>query len=408
MRYFKIRCICRDGNAVRRLAQRAMVATLESLRNWCFIQADVRPYIRCLGHGILYGLLGSGGLEQLSPCRLARFRIMTSSSSGCPALAFSASKDSSRPGGAILPATHENPMTFQDLILALQTFWAQQGCVVLQPLDMEVGAGTFHPATFLRAIGPEPWNSAYVQPSRRPTDGRYGENPNRLQHYYQFQVVLKPSPLDIQDIYLNSLRMLGFDPLEHDIRFVEDNWESPTLGAWGLGWEVWLNGMEVTQFTYFQQIGGLDCKPVMGEITYGLERLAMYIQDVESVYDLVWAYGPQGAVTYGDVFKQNEVEMSAYNFEHADVESLFGWFDTCERECKRLIEIGLPLPAYEMTLKASHTFNLLDARRAISVTERQGYILRVRTLARMVAEAYYAQREALGFPLLTSAGKEAQ
>lgn len=307
-----------------------------------------------------------------------------------------------------MPATHENPMTFQDLILALQTFWAQQGCVVLQPLDMEVGAGTFHPATFLRAIGPEPWNSAYVQPSRRPTDGRYGENPNRLQHYYQFQVVLKPSPLDIQDIYLDSLRMLGFDPLEHDIRFVEDNWESPTLGAWGLGWEVWLNGMEVTQFTYFQQIGGLDCKPVMGEITYGLERLAMYIQDVESVYDLVWAYGPQGAVTYGDVFKQNEVEMSAYNFEHADVESLFGWFDTCERECKRLIEIGLPLPAYEMTLKASHTFNLLDARRAISVTERQGYILRVRTLARMVAEAYYAQREALGFPLLTSAGKEAQ
>jgi len=291
-------------------------------------------------------------------------------------------------------------MTFQDLILALQTYWAQQGCVILQPLDMEVGAGTFHPATFLRAIGPEPWNAAYVQPSRRPTDGRYGENPNRLQHYYQFQVVMKPSPPDFQELYLGSLRMLGFDPLVHDIRFVEDNWESPTLGAWGLGWEVWLNGMEVTQFTYFQQAGGLDCHPVMGEITYGLERLAMYIQGVESVYDLVWTRGPQGTVTYGDVFRQNEVEMSAYNFEHADTDSLFQWFDTCERECKRLIELGLPLPAYEMVLKASHTFNLLDARQAISVTERQGYILRVRALARIVAEAYYAGREALGFPLL--------
>jgi len=291
-------------------------------------------------------------------------------------------------------------MTFQDLILALQQYWAQHGCVVLQPLDMEVGAGTFHPATFLRAIGPEPWNSAYVQPSRRPTDGRYGENPNRLQHYYQFQVVLKPSPQNIQQLYLGSLEMLGFDPLVHDIRFVEDNWESPTLGAWGLGWEVWLNGMEVTQFTYFQQVGGLDCDPVMGEITYGLERLAMYIQGVESVYDLIWTHGPQGPVTYGDVFKQNEIEMSAYNFEHADTVSLFAQFDTCERESKRLIELGLPLPAYEMVLKASHTFNLLDARRAISVTERQGYILRVRTLARAVAEAYFAAREALGFPLL--------
>ena len=293
-------------------------------------------------------------------------------------------------------------MTFQELILAFQTYWAQHGCVVLQPLDMEVGAGTFHWATFLRAIGPEPWNAAYVQPSRRPTDGRYGENPNRLQHYYQLQVVLKPSPPNIQALYLDSLKMLGFDPLTHDIRFVEDNWESPTLGAWGLGWEVWLNGMEVTQFTYFQQVGGIDCDPVMGEITYGLERLAMYIQGVESVYDLIWTNGPQGPVTYGDVFKQNEVEMSAYNFEHADVDSLFGWFDTCERESKRLIELGLPLPAYEMALKASHTFNLLDARRAISVTERQGYILRVRALARAVAEAYYARREALGFPMLVS------
>lgn len=301
-----------------------------------------------------------------------------------------------------MSATSNKSMTFQELILALQTYWAQHGCVVLQPLDMEVGAGTFHWATFLRAIGPEPWNAAYVQPSRRPTDGRYGENPNRLQHYYQFQVVLKPSPPNIQALYLDSLKMLGFDPLTHDIRFVEDNWESPTLGAWGLGWEVWLNGMEVTQFTYFQQVGGIDCDPVMGEITYGLERLAMYIQGVESVYDLIWTNGPQGPVTYGDVFKQNEVEMSAYNFEHADVDSLFGWFDTCERESKRLIELGLPLPAYEMALKASHTFNLLDARRAISVTERQGYILRVRALARAVAEAYYARREALGFPMLVS------
>ncbi len=289
--------------------------------------------------------------------------------------------------------------SFQGLILALQEYWATRGCVLLQPYDMEVGAGTFHPATFLRAIGPEPWGAAYVQPSRRPTDGRYGENPNRLQHYYQFQVVLKPSPLEIQDLYLGSLRMLGIDPLVHDIRFVEDNWESPTLGAWGLGWEVWLNGMEVTQFTYFQQVGGLDCFPVTGEITYGLERIAMYLQRVESVYDLLWTDGPFGRVTYGDVFHQNEVEMSTYNFEHADVPSLFDWFSTCEASAKKLLEAGLPLPAYEQMLKTSHTFNLLDARRAISVTERQRYILRVRTLARGVAQAYYNRRESLGFPM---------
>jgi glycyl-tRNA synthetase alpha chain len=293
--------------------------------------------------------------------------------------------------------------TFQGLIQALQDYWAQQGCVIMQPYDMEMGAGTFHPATFLRAIGPEPWRAAYVQPSRRPTDGRYGENPNRLQHYYQFQVLLKPSPDNIQELYLGSLKLLGFDPLIHDIRFVEDNWESPTLGAWGLGWEIWLNGMEVTQFTYFQQVGGLDCRPVSGEITYGLERLAMYMQKVESVYDLVWTRGPQGVVTYGDVYHQNEVEQSTYNFEHANVEALFRQFDTCEAESQRLIELGLPLPAYEQMLKASHTFNLLDARRAISVTERQRFILRVRTLARAVAEAYYNAREALGFPMLNNA-----
>ena len=272
--------------------------------------------------------------------------------------------------------------------------------MLLQPYDMEVGAGTFHPATFLRAIGPEPWRTAYVQPSRRPTDGRYGENPNRLQHYYQFQVVLKPSPNDIQDLYLESLKELGLDPLVHDIRFVEDNWESPTLGAWGLGWEVWLNGMEVTQFTYFQQVGGLDCRPVSGEITYGLERIAMYLQGVESVFDLLWADGPQGQVLYGDVFHQNEVEMSAFNFEHANTDELFHWFDVCEKDSLALIEAGLPLPAYELMLKASHTFNLLDARSAISVTERQRFILRVRALARDVAQAYYQRRESLGFPML--------
>lgn len=289
--------------------------------------------------------------------------------------------------------------TFQGLILALQEFWAEQGCVVLQPLDMEVGAGTFHWGTFLRAIGPENWNGAYVQPCRRPTDGRYGENPNRLQHYYQFQVVMKPSPENIQDLYLDSLRRLGIDPTVHDIRFVEDNWESPTLGAWGLGWEVWLNGMEVTQFTYFQQVGGLECYPVTGEITYGLERIAMYLQGVDSIYDLVWTIGPNGPVTYGDVFHQNEVEMSAYNFEQADVEYMFGAFDQCEAECSRLVEGGLALPAYEQVLKASHLFNLLDARHAISVTERQRFILRVRTLARAVAESYFEARARLGFPL---------
>ena len=289
--------------------------------------------------------------------------------------------------------------TFQGLILALQHYWAEKGCVILQPLDMEVGAGTFHPGTFLRSIGPESWNCAYVQPSRRPTDGRYGENPNRLQHYYQFQVVLKPSPENIQDLYLESLRLLGIDTAVHDIRFVEDNWESPTLGAWGLGWEVWLNGMEVTQFTYFQQVGGLECFPVTGEITYGLERIAMYLQGVESIYDLVWTRGPNGTITYGDVFKQNEVEMSDYNFNYADTTFLFHSFDVYEKECEKLIEAKLPLPAYEMVMKASHAFNLLDARQAVSVTERQRFILRVRTLARAVAEVYLATRASLGFPM---------
>ena len=295
-----------------------------------------------------------------------------------------------------------SPRTFQDLILTLQQFWAERGCVVAQPYDMEMGAGTFHPATFLRAVGPEPWSAAYVQPCRRPTDGRYGENPFRLQHYYQYQVVIKPSPDNIQELYLDSLRALGIDPLIHDIRFVEDNWESPTLGAWGLGWEVWLNGMEVTQFTYFQQVGGLECRPVTGEITYGLERIAMYLQDVESIFDLVWTTGPLGTITYRDVYHQNEVEQSVYNFEEADIDALFGQFDRAESECGRLIERGLALPAYEQMLTASHTFNLLDARQAISVSERQRFILRVRTLARAVAGAYYASREALGFPMVES------
>ena len=294
-------------------------------------------------------------------------------------------------------------LTFQELIFKLQQFWGDQGCVVLQPLDMEVGAGTFHPATFLRAIGPERWNAAYVQPSRRPTDGRYGENPNRLQHYYQFQVAMKPSPENFQELYLESLAALGIDSAIHDIRFVEDNWESPTLGAWGLGWEVWLNGMEVTQFTYFQQAGGLECYPVTGEITYGIERIAMYLQNKDSIYDLVWADGPAGQVTYGDVFHQNEVEMSRYNFEEADVEQLFGYFDHCEKEALRLVEKNLPLPAYEMVMKASHTFNMLDARHAISVTERQRFILRVRTLARAVAQAYFNARAELGFPMASEA-----
>lgn len=288
--------------------------------------------------------------------------------------------------------SRSTPLTFQDLILTLQRYWSEQGCVIVQPMDMEMGAGTFHWATFLRAIGPEPWNAAYVQPSRRPTDGRYGENPNRLQHYYQFQVLMKPSPPNIQELYLDSLKLLGFDPLVHDIRFIEDNWESPTLGAWGLGWEVWLNGMEVTQFTYFQQVGGLECKPVSGEITYGLERLAMYLQKKESVYDLIWSDVGGRTVTYGDVYHQNEVEQSTYNFQYADTAALFERFKVAENECRLLIEKGLPLPAYERVLQASHSFNLLDARQAISVTERQGYILRVRTLARLCAEAYYNSR----------------
>jgi glycyl-tRNA synthetase alpha chain len=286
--------------------------------------------------------------------------------------------------------------TFQDIILRLQSFWSARGCALLQPYDMEVGAGTFHTATFLRAIGPEPWNAAYVQPSRRPKDGRYGENPNRLQHYYQYQVVLKPSPDDIQELYLESLRALGIDTAAHDIRFVEDDWESPTLGAWGLGWEVWLDGMEVTQFTYFQEVGSLPCRPVLGEITYGLERLAMYLQGVENVFDLVWTPG----VTYGDVYHQNEVEQSKYNFEIANAPWLLELFGELESEAKRLIEAGLPLPGYEMVMKCSHTFNLLDARGAISTTERAAYIGRVRALARQVAQAYYASREALGFPLV--------
>jgi glycyl-tRNA synthetase alpha chain len=287
-------------------------------------------------------------------------------------------------------------LTFQQIILKLNQYWDRHGCVLLQPYDMEMGAGTFHTATFLRAIGPEPWNAAYVQPSRRPKDGRYGDNPNRLQHYYQYQVVLKPSPDELQDLYLGSLRSLGIDPRKNDIRFVEDDWESPTLGAWGLGWEVWLNGMEVTQFTYFQQVGGLDCKPVLGELTYGLERLAMYLQGKESVFDLVWVNG----VTYGNVYHQNEVEQSRYNFELANTEMLFQHFGQFESEAKRLMEAQCALPAYEMVLRCSHTFNLLDARGAISVTERAAYIGRVRNLARAIAQAYLESRERLGFPLL--------
>lgn len=270
----------------------------------------------------------------------------------------------------------------------------------MQPLDMEVGAGTFHPATFLKAIGPEPWHAAYVQPCRRPTDGRYGENPNRVQHYYQFQVVLKPSPENLQELYLGSLEALGIDTQLHDIRFVEDNWESPSLGAWGLGWEIWQDGMEITQFTYFQQVGGLACKPITGELTYGLERLAMYLQGVDHILDLVWTETPAGVVTYGDIFKQNEIEMSTYNFEHADVENLFQQFNHYEKESNKYIGEDLPLVAYEMMMKASHSFNLLDARHAISVTERQAYILKLRTLSKAIAESYYNKREALGFPRL--------
>ncbi len=280
-------------------------------------------------------------------------------------------------------------LTFQDIILALSRFWADQGCVVLQPYDTEVGAGTFHPATTLRSLGPDTWRTAYVQPSRRPTDGRYGENPNRLQHYYQYQVILKPSPDNVLDLYFDSLRAIGIEPAEHDIRLVEDDWESPTLGAWGLGWEVWLNGMECTQFTYFQQVGGFECRPVPAEITYGLERLAMYIQGVDSVYDLVWSVGPDGhTFTYGDVFLRNEQQYSAYNFEVADVDMLLGLFATYESESKRTLEAGYVLPAYDYVLKCSHAFNLLDARGAISVTERQGYILRVRALAKACCGAY--------------------
>jgi len=283
---------------------------------------------------------------------------------------------------------------FQDLILQLQRYWADQGCVVMQPYDMEMGAGTFHPATFLAAIGPEPLRAAYVQPSRRPTDGRYGENPNRLQHYFQYQVMIKPSPLDFQDLYLGSLAALGIDFLSDDVRFVEDDWESPTLGAWGLGWEVWLNGMEVSQFTYFQQVGGLDCRPVTGEITYGLERLALFLQGVNNVFDLRW----NAHFSYGDLYHQNEVEQSAYNFQQADVNTLFSRFDACESACRTLLDSELPLPAYEQVLQASHSFNLLDARRAIGVTERARYIGRVRALARGVAQGYLASRERLGFP----------
>ena len=291
-------------------------------------------------------------------------------------------------------------LTFQDLILALQQFWAERGCVITQPYDMQMGAATFHPATFLRAVGPEPWNSAYVQPCRRPNDGRYGENPFRLQHYYQYQVVIKPSPKDMQDIYLESLRTIGIDPAIHDIRFVEDNWESPSLGAWGLGWEVWLNGMEITQFTYFQQVGGLECRPVTGEITYGLERLAMYLQEVENIFDIVWTDGPLGCISYRDVYYQNEIEQSKYNFELADIDTLFNVFDLAENDCQRLIELKLALPAYEQMLTASHTFNLLDARQAISVNERQRFILRIRDMSKSVAKAYYASRHAIDFPMI--------
>lgn len=295
-------------------------------------------------------------------------------------------------------------LSFQDMIATLQAFWAQQGCAIMQPYDMEVGAGTFHESTFLRAIGPEPWSAAYVQASRRPTDGRYGENPNRLQRYYQFQVVMKPSPERFQELYLQSMFAIGIDPAVQDIRFVEDNWESPTLGAWGLGWEVWVNGMEISQFTYFQQAGGMECKPVMGELTYGLERIAMYLQNVDSVYDLVWTHTRNGVLTYGDVHQQNEREQSAYNFEYANIEDLFAQFDSAERMALELAEKKLPLPAYEQALKASHLFNLLDARRAISVTERQRFILRVRNISKAAAEAYYESRQALGFPLLRQEG----
>ncbi|MDL5031462.1 glycine--tRNA ligase subunit alpha [Pelomonas sp. APW6] len=299
-------------------------------------------------------------------------------------------------------------LSFQQIILKLQEYWSAQGCALLQPYDMEVGAGTSHTATFLRALGPEPWHAAYVQPSRRPKDGRYGENPNRLQHYYQFQVVLKPAPANILELYLGSLEALGFDLKKNDVRFVEDDWENPTLGCWGLGWEVWLNGMEVTQFTYFQQVGGIDCKPITGEITYGLERLAMYLQGKESVYDLVYVEGKNGApdIKYGDVFHQNEVEQSTYNFEHSDVDFLLQAFAAHEKQSQHLMTQQLALPAYEQLLKAGHTFNLLDARGAISVTERAAYIGRIRNLARAVAQAYVDSRARLGFPMAPKAWSE--
>jgi glycyl-tRNA synthetase, tetrameric type, alpha subunit len=287
-------------------------------------------------------------------------------------------------------------MYFQDIITTLNSYWASTGCVLMQPYDMEVGAGTFHPATLLRALGPEPWKAAYVQPSRRPTDGRYGENPNRLQHYYQYQVVLKPSPANVQAMYLESLKTFGLNLLEHDVRFVEDDWESPTLGAWGLGWEVWLDGMEITQFTYFQQAGSIDLKPVTAEITYGLERIAMYLQKVNSVYDIAW----NREVTYGEIFHHAEKEFSAFNFEEANVAELFHAFDTYERDALKLIEKNLILPGYDYCLKCSHTFNLLDARKAISVAERTRYIGRIRHIARQVAQRYVEQRETMGFPLL--------
>ena len=299
--------------------------------------------------------------------------------------------------------------TFQHIIASLEAYWDRHGCALLQPYDMEVGAGTSHTATFLRAIGPEPWRAAYVQPSRRPKDGRYGENPNRLQHYYQYQVMLKPSPPNILDLYIGSLEALGIDPQAHDIRFVEDDWENPTLGAWGLGWEVWLDGMEVTQFTYFQQVGGLECKPITGEITYGIERLAMYLQNVENVFDLTWAARSDteperpATVSYGDVYRQNEVEQSTYNFEQSNIEMLFAHFGDYEGEAKRLVAAKLALPAYEMVLKAAHAFNLLDARGAISVTERAAYIARIRTLARGVSQSYFDSRLRAGFPLCTAA-----
>ena len=291
------------------------------------------------------------------------------------------------------------PETFQNLVFSLQDYWAKEGCIIMQPFDLEMGAGTFHPATFLRSIGPEKWSAAYVQPCRRPADGRYGENPNRYQYYYQFQVVMKPSPKNFQDLYLKSLEALGIDPLIHDIRFVEDNWESPSLGALGLGWEVWMDGMEITQFTYFQQVGGQECFPVMGEITYGLERLALYLQGVEDFQDLIWTETPEGKTTYADVFHQYEVEMSTFNFDSASIEGLKDQFNFYEGEVSRLLSVGLPFPAYEYVLKASHAFNLLDSRRAISVTERQRYILRVRGISKEVAKSYFESRRKAGFPL---------